>query len=391
MGGRAAFARLIPRLRRNKLYCLECGTQLEERSLEGRQRLVCPACGYVHYPQLKVGAGSLLIHDGRLLLVQRGPQASAFPGTWCLPAGYCEADEPPALTAIRETEEETGLEVHISCMSGTYYFDDDPRGNGVLLVYEAEVAGGPAGGDLHAHAGHRNVDAGRLILDGDRPKIDAGRLKIDGEEIVAADFFAPGHLPAPLCGGGHDQAIRTWQARALDRWDPSEPMRYCPYCTCPLEDQSAFGRVRPVCPTCGYIHFLTPKVGVSILVERDGHVLLVRRAIEPGLGHWSLPSGFIEWDEAPEVAAVREVGEETGLVVANARLIDVVRYAEDFRGPGLNINYRATVVGGTLEPADDAAEARFFGREDLPPLDEIAFASHRQLLAQWRREPAGES
>jgi ADP-ribose pyrophosphatase YjhB (NUDIX family) len=158
-----------------------------------------------------------------------------------------------------------------------------------------------------------------------------------------------------------------------------------------LEDQPAFGRMRPVCPTCGYIHFLTPKVGVSVLVEQDGHVLLVRRAIEPGKGHWSLPSGFIEFDEAPEVAAVREVGEETGLVVADPRLINVVQYAEDFRGPGLNINYRARAVGGTLQPADDAAEARFFARENLPPLDELAFKSHRQLLARWCREPVGES
>ena len=335
---------------------------MKERPLDGRDRLVCPACGHVHYPQLKVGAGTLLIREGRLLLAQRGPDV-AFPGAWCLPAGYCEADEPPVLTAVRETEEETGFQVRISCLSGTYFFDDDPRGNGVLLVYEAEVAGALAD----------------------------GQPRIDGREVVAADFFAPDHLPQPLCGGGHDQAIRTWQARALDRWDPGEPMRYCPYCTCPLEDQPAFGRVRPVCPTCGYIHFLTPKVGVSVLVEQDGHVLLVRRAIAPGMGHWSLPSGFIEWDEAPEVAAVREVGEETGLVVADPVLIDVGQYAEDFRGPGLNINYRASAVGGRLRPADDAAEARFFAPEDLPPLDEIAFRSHRRLLARWRGETVGDS
>lgn len=325
-----------------------------ERPVDGRDRLVCPACGYVHYRQLKVGAGSLVIREGALLLVQRGPDVAAFPGAWCLPAGYCEPDEPPALMAIRETEEETGLQVLSTCLLGTYYFDDDPRGNGLLLVYEAELAG--------------------------------GRLHTDGRETVAAGFFAPDQLPEPLCGGGHNQAIHTWQARALDRWQPGEPMRYCPYCTCPLEGELAYGRVRPVCPTCGYIHFLTPKVGVSVLVEQDGRVLLVRRAIEPGRGQWSLPSGFIEWDESPELAAVREVGEETGLVVADPQLLDVGHYGGDFRGPGLNINYQASVAGGTLHPADDAAEVRFFAREDLPPLQEIAFESHRRLLAQWHRE-----
>ncbi len=326
-----------------------------ETEVDARARPVCPACGHVLYRQLKVGAGSLLLHDGALLLVQRGPGASAFPGAWCLPAGFCEADEPPAVTAARETEEETGLQVQITCLLGTYYFEDDPRGNGVLLVYEAELSG--------------------------------GQLHTDGHEIDATGFFAPDELPEPLCGGGHDQAIRAWQAQSLERWQPGEPMRYCPHCTCALEDQPAYGRVRPVCPTCGYVHFLTPKVGVSVLIEKDGRVLLVRRAIEPGLGQWSLPSGFIEWDESPEVAAVREVAEETGLVVTEPALLDVGHYGGDFRGPGLNINYRATVVGGTLRPADDAAEARYFARDDLPPDEEIAFTSHRRLLARWRQAP----
>lgn len=146
----------------------------------------------------------------------------------------------------------------------------------------------------------------------------------------------------------------------------------------------SYGRVRPVCPTCGYVHFLSPKAGVSILLEQDGRVLLVRRAVEPEMGHWSLPSGFIEWDESPDSAAVREVAEETGLKVAEPELLDVGHYDGDFRGPGLNINYRATVVGGTPRPADDAAEVRFFAPEDLPPLQEIAFESHRRLLARWR-------
>ncbi len=325
---------------------------MTEELVEGRQRLVCPACGHVAYRQLKVGAGSLVIQDGGLLLIQRGPDASAFAGSWCLPAGYCEADESPAVTAARETEEETGLKVMVTCLSGTYHFEDDPRGNGVLLVYEAEIAG--------------------------------GQLQADGREAAEVGFFAPGKLPEPLCGGGHDQAIEAWQARALDRWDPGEPMRYCPYCTCPLEDQMSYGRVRPVCPTCGYIHFLSPKAGVSVLIEQDGRVLLVRRAIEPGLGHWSLPSGFIEWDESPDTAAVREVAEETGLVVADVALLDVGHYGGDYRGPGLNINYRASVVSGTPHPADDASEVRFFARKELPPLQEIAFASHRRLLARWR-------
>ena len=78
------------------------------------------------------------------------------------------------------------------------------------------------------------------------------------------------------------------------------------------------------------------------------------------------------------------VAGETGLAVADVALLDVGYDGGDYRGPGLNISFRASVVGGTPRPADDAAEVRLFARKDLPPPEEIAVASHRRLLAQWR-------
>jgi 8-oxo-dGTP diphosphatase len=293
------------------------------------------------------------VRDHALLLVQRGPDAPAFPGAWNLPAGYCEADESPAMTAAREAWEETGLQVRTGRLAGVYYFDDDPRGSGILLVYEAAMA--------------------------------SGSLRTDGVEGVQADFFQPGAMPEPLCGGGHDQAVRAWEARAMDRWQPDSEIRYCPHCAHPVEEREAYGRVRHVCPACGYVHFRSPKLGVSIMVEQRGRILLVQRAIEPGLGKWSLPSGFMEWDEAPEVAAMRECAEETGLVVDDLELVTVDHYADDFRGPGLNLTYRARVAGGALQPADDAAAVRFFAPDGLPALEEVAFHSHRRLLTRWQQ------
>ena len=191
-----------------------------------------------------------------------------------------------------------------------YYFDDDPRGAGLLLAYDGVVAD--------------------------------GELRADGEEAVAAGYFLPERLPQLLCGGGHDQAISAWQARAQDRWQPGQPMRYCPHCTHPLEEKLAFERLRNVCPACGFVHFRAPKVGVSVLVEDGERILLVRRAVEPGKGKWSLPSGFIEWDEPPEAAAVRECAEETGLILSDLELLDANHYTDDFRGPGISLVYRGT-------------------------------------------------
>ncbi|MCL7454186.1 MAG: NUDIX domain-containing protein [Anaerolineae bacterium] len=304
--------------------------------------------------RLRIGAGALVVRDRALLLVQRRGDAPAFPGTWNLPAGYCEADETPAAAAIREAQEETGLRVRPGRLAGAYYFDDDPRGSGLLIVYEAAIVG--------------------------------GALRTGGPEVRDSGFFQPGALPEPLCGGGHDQAIRAWEARALDRWQPDSEIRYCPHCAHPVEEREAFGRTRHVCPACGYVHFRSPKLGVSIMVEQEGQILLVQRAIEPGLGKWSLPSGFMEWDEAPEVAAVRECAEETGLVVDHLELVTVDHYDDDFRGPGLNLTYRGQVASGTLRPADDAASVRFFAPEGLPSLEGVAFQSHRRLLERWLQD-----
>jgi ADP-ribose pyrophosphatase YjhB (NUDIX family) len=328
----------------------------------------------VVYLQLKVGAGVLVEREGSLLLVQRGAKSDAFPGAWNLPAGYCEVDESPSAAATREATEETGLQVQVGQLVDAYFFDDDPRGNGLLLVYEAEIVSGD--------------------LDAD------GWNSERSDEVAAACFFGPDRLPALLSGGGHDQAIEAWQRRALESksvdsaqdwpfgraqdWQPGMPLRYCPHCTHPLEERLSFGRLRPGCPACGYTHFQAPKVGVSVLAERDGKVLLVQRGIDPGRGKWCLPSGFIEWDEAPEDAAIRECAEETGLAVAHVELLEVTHYTQDFRGPGINLAYRARAKSGTLQPGDDAVVARWFAATELPPEEMIAFSGHYDLLKRWR-------
>lgn len=234
-----------------------------------------------------------------------------------------------------------------------HVFEYDRPGPGLLLVYQAGLVG--------------------------------DERQVDGLGSAAGAFFAPGEIPDELCGGGHDQAVNRWRERGGMRWQPGMPMRFCPHCAQPLAERVAFDRLRSVCLACGFVEFRAPKVGVSVLVlDEEGKVLLVRRAEEPGRGKWGLPSGFIDWDESPEEAAVRECVEETGLAVTDLRLFDVAHYTDDFRGPGINLTYRVRVAGGLPRPGDDAAEVRYFARDELPPIEDLAFASHRALLARWR-------
>lgn len=160
-------------------YCPDCGARLEIRIQEDRPRDFCPACKQFHFQQLKVGAGAVIVSDGRLLLLQRS--AAPFRGSWNLPAGYVEADESPYHAVIREVAEEVGLHVEVERLLEVYYFEDDPRGNGIMLVFQCRVVGGEVSGS---------------------------------SEALSARFFAPADLPDDLAGGGHDRAVREW-ARSI--------------------------------------------------------------------------------------------------------------------------------------------------------------------------------
>ena len=153
--------------------------------------------------------------------------------------------------------------------------------------------------------------------------------------------------------------------------------KFCPRCGTALLHEERFGKVRPVCPQCGWIHFLDPKVAAAVLVEQDGRVLLVRRVNEPFRGFWTLPAGFVNGGEDPAEAAARECLEETGLSVRVTRVFDIVSGREHPRGADFVIVYHAEVVGGELSPNDDADAAEWFPLKDLPPL---AFRATQKVL-----------
>ncbi len=149
-------------------------------------------------------------------------------------------------------------------------------------------------------------------------------------------------------------------------------------------DEERFGRLRPVCPNCGRVVFYDPKVAVVIFVTEGDRLLLVKRSNDPGSGRWALPAGFIDADEDPKAAAIRETQEETGLIVAVDRLIDLFHRPDADGLADIVIAYQAHVTGGSLAAADDADDAAWFARDHLP---ETALATTEALVARWR---AGE-
>jgi ADP-ribose pyrophosphatase YjhB (NUDIX family) len=132
------------------------------------------------------------------------------------------------------------------------------------------------------------------------------------------------------------------------------------------------------------VQYLNPAPAAGIVLTREGRVCLVRRRFEPKQGLWSLPSGFMEWGEAPTETACREALEETGLEVKLTGLYAVESGVLPPDTPVVVILYRAEETGGTLVAGDDADEIGFFALDDLP--GPIAFAAHRRVLAKLRHE-----
>ncbi len=154
----------------------------------------------------------------------------------------------------------------------------------------------------------------------------------------------------------------------------ADEVNYCPRCGQRLVQQFRFGKERPVCPNCDWIYFPDPKVAAAVLIQEDNRVLLVRRTNEPFKGYWTLPAGFVDAGEDPARAAERECLEETGLQVQAYELLDVLAGQEHMRGAHILIVYRAKVVGGQLNPGDDADRVAYFSLHKLPPLAFIATA-----------------
>ena len=168
-------------------------------------------------------------------------------------------------------------------------------------------------------------------------------------------------------------------------WYPGDVVlpddKFCPACATSLEARNVAGRKRPVCPQCGRVVYYDPKLAVISVVERKGKVLMVRRAIQPGYGLWSMPGGYVGRGEVVEEAAVREVQEETGLVVKTDGLVGLFSEAGN---PVMVAVFAAHEVGGLLHPGPETLKVGFFPVEELPPL---AFPRDEEILGRWRDAP----
>ncbi len=138
-------------------------------------------------------------------------------------------------------------------------------------------------------------------------------------------------------------------------------------------------RPRLVCERCGNIEYHNPRVVAATVTSMEDGIVLIRRSIEPSLGLWSYPGGYMEMDESVEEAAIRETREETGLTVRVTRLLNA--YSRPSAGVVV-IVYLAEPIGGVLAAGDECSDARIFAAGGIP-WEKLAFPTVTAALCDW--------
>lgn len=166
---------------------------------------------------------------------------------------------------------------------------------------------------------------------------------------------------------------------------PVETIKFCMRCGEAMQLQEESGRIRPVCPSCGWVHYFAPQVaGVAILTRAgDDKFLFVQRGEDPGKGLWGLPGGFVETGETVEAALTREILEETGYEIEIGPLVGVWSFFNESKKiSGVAIIYETRVIGGTLQIASDSIAAKWVTYEQAQDYS-LAFETHREALRVW--------
>jgi ADP-ribose pyrophosphatase YjhB (NUDIX family) len=161
----------------------------------------------------------------------------------------------------------------------------------------------------------------------------------------------------------------------------SQGMNFCNHCGNPVELRIPPGDHLPryVCAHCGTIHYQNPRIIAGCVPDHEGRILLCRRAIEPRLGYWTVPAGFMENRETIQQAAARESLEEAHAVVQIGSLLAVVHVMEAHQ---VHIFFRAILPRAEFGIAPESLEVGLFPESDIPWAD-IAFPSIEFALRRY--------
>jgi 8-oxo-dGTP diphosphatase len=157
--------------------------------------------------------------------------------------------------------------------------------------------------------------------------------------------------------------------------------RFCPLCGGVLQKrQIKEGEPeRLICSDCSYVFYLDPKIAACTIIDIDGRIVMLKRAIPPSVGKWVIPGGFVDVGETVPAAAAREAREEVALNVEIGPLVGVYSYPET---SVVIIVYEAEAKEGLPRAADEALAVDLFTPFEIP-WDDIAFSSTVDALKDY--------
>ncbi|HQR23800.1 MAG TPA: NUDIX hydrolase [Steroidobacteraceae bacterium] len=158
-------------------------------------------------------------------------------------------------------------------------------------------------------------------------------------------------------------------------------MNFCSHCGQPVELRVPEGDHLPryVCTGCGRIHYQNPRIVAGCVPEHEGRILLCRRAIEPRLGFWTIPAGFMENGETIQDAARRESAEEAEAAVEIGSLLAVVSV---LHADQVHVMFRARLPEPRFGAGRESLEVVLCDEADIPWQD-IAFRSVEFALRRY--------
>jgi ADP-ribose pyrophosphatase YjhB (NUDIX family) len=164
-----------------------------------------------------------------------------------------------------------------------------------------------------------------------------------------------------------------------------QSMKFCSACGHTVELRIPEGDTVPryICASCGTVHYQNPLVVVGCVPEAGTKILLCRRAIEPRLGYWTIPAGFMEIGETLAEGAARETMEEAQ---ARVEVRDLFAVVDVVHARQVHMMYRATLLGDFGAGAESLEVALF--EPEAIPWDEIAFLSVRFALQKFLEDRA---
>ncbi len=163
----------------------------------------------------------------------------------------------------------------------------------------------------------------------------------------------------------------TAPLRASAYFPAPRTQHFCSQCGSPVVHRvpDDDNRERALCDNCGAIHYQNPRMVVGTLPVWQDQVLLCRRAIEPRLGYWTLPAGFMELGETTAQGAERETREEAGARIDLGPLFSMIDVP---MADQVHLFYLAQMHDPDFDPGPESLEARLFREQDIP-WEDIAF------------------